>query len=82
MRVVLSLTSANEGEVRFFGDKSIRDVGLKVGSLIESPVFYNIASNFEKKPTFNNLLVSVLYYVIYTGVFLFVGIQLTKNKEI
>ena len=42
----------------------------------------NIASNFEKKPTFNNLLVSVLYYVIYTGVFLFVGIQLTKNKEI
>ena len=39
MRVVLSLTYPNSGEVKLFGDKTIQEVGLKVGSLIESPGF-------------------------------------------
>ena len=39
MRVVLSLTPRNSGEVSFFDNKTIAEVGLKVGSLIESQDF-------------------------------------------
>lgn len=47
MRVVLSLTTHNEGEVKFFENKQIEEIGLKVGSLIEAPGLYKNASAYE-----------------------------------
>ena len=47
MRVVLSLTNHNSGEVKFYGDKDVTDVGLKIGSLIETPGLYKNASAYE-----------------------------------
>ena len=55
MRVVLSLTQKNDGEVVFFNDKKIEDVGLKVGSLIETPGLYKNASAYENLKRFSIL---------------------------
>ena len=55
MRVVLSLTPLNEGEIHFFGDKTIKEVGLKVGSLIESPGLYKNATGYENLKRFSIL---------------------------
>ena len=55
MRTVLSLTPKDSGEVRLFGDKSIKDVGLKIGSLIESPGLYKNASAYENLKRFSIL---------------------------
>ena len=56
MRCVLSLTTLNQGEVNFFEDKSIEEVGLKIGSLIEAPGLYKNATAYE-----NLLRFSILY---------------------
>ena len=53
MRVVLSLTRPTNGEVYFFGDKKIEDVGLKVGSLIESPGLDYSLSAYENLKRFS-----------------------------
>ena len=53
MRSVLNLTSLDEGEVKFFGDKTINEVGLKVGSLIEAPGLYKNASAYENLKRFS-----------------------------
>ena len=55
MRVVLSLTTKTNGEVDFFDGKTIEDVGLKVGSLIESPGLYKNASAYENLKRFSIL---------------------------
>ena len=55
MRTVLSLTTKNEGEVKFFEDKNIEDIGLRVGSLIESPGLYKNASAYENLKRFSIL---------------------------
>ena len=55
MRVVLSLTTKTAGEVSFFNDKGIEDVGLKVGALIESPGLYKNASAYENLKRFSIL---------------------------
>ena len=55
MRVVLSLTKANSGEVQFFGNEKIENIGLKVGSLIESPGLYKNASAYENLKRFSIL---------------------------
>ena len=55
MRVVLSLTTKTDGEVSFFENKSIEDVGLKVGSLIESPGLYKNISAHENLTRFSIL---------------------------
>ncbi len=55
MRVVLSLTPANAGEVKFYEDKTIQDVGLKIGSLIEAPGLYKNASAYENLKRFSIL---------------------------
>ncbi len=52
MRVVLSLTNHNKGDVKFFGNKSIEEAGLKVGSLIEAPGLYKNASAYENLKRF------------------------------
>lgn len=56
MRVILSLVPKDDGEVIYYNNKSIADVGLKVGSLIESPGLYKNASAYENLKRF-----SVLY---------------------
>ena len=55
MRVVLSLTTKTNGDVTFFGNNSIEDVGLKVGSLIENPGLYKNASAYENLKRFSIL---------------------------
>ncbi len=55
MRVVLSLTYPQSGEVKLFGDKSIKDVGLRVGSLIEKPGFYKNLTAKENLKRFSLL---------------------------
>ena len=55
MRVVLSLTYPNSGEVELFGGKSFKEAGLKVGSLIEAPGFYRNMSAKENLKRFSIL---------------------------
>lgn len=55
MRVVLSLTTKNSGEVVFFDHQNIEQVGLKVGSLIESPGLYKNSSAYENLKRFSIL---------------------------
>lgn len=55
MRAVLSLTNRNEGEVDFFDGKTIEQVGLKIGSLIEAPGLYKNASAYENLKRFSIL---------------------------
>ena len=52
MRVILSLTTKTNGEVSFFDNKSIEEVGLRVGSLIEAPGLYKNASAYENLKRF------------------------------
>ena len=53
MRTVLSLTNPTSGEVKLFGDKSIEEVGLRVGSLIEAPGLYKNATAYENLKRFS-----------------------------
>ena len=55
MKVILSLTPANEGEISFYDNKTIKDVGLKVGSLIEAPGLYKGVSAYENLKRFSIL---------------------------
>ena len=55
MRVVLSLTTHDSGDVIFFDNKKIKDIGLKVGSLIEAPGLYKNASAYENLKRFSIL---------------------------
>lgn len=55
MRVILSLTTKDEGEVEFFDHKIIEEVGLKIGSLIELPGLYKNATAQENLKRFSIL---------------------------
>ena len=55
MRVILSLTPKNDGTVSFFDNKNIKEVGLKIGSLIETPGFYKNATAYENLKRFSIL---------------------------
>ena len=55
MRVVLSLTTKDSGDVIYYDNKSINDIGLKVGSLIEAPGLYKNASAYENMKRFSIL---------------------------
>ena len=55
MRVVLSLTPKDSGEVIYYDNKSINSIGLKVGSLIETPGLYKNASAYENMKRFSIL---------------------------
>lgn len=55
MRVVLSLTPHDSGEVEFYDGKKIEDVGLKIGSLIEAPGLYKNCSAQENLKRFSIL---------------------------
>lgn len=58
MRVILSLTEKDSGDFNFFEGKSLKDVGLKIGSLIENPGLYENATVYENLKRF-----SILYGV-------------------
>ena len=53
MRTVLSLTSPTSGEIKLFKDKTIEEVGLRVGSLIEAPGLYKNATAYENLKRFS-----------------------------
>lgn len=53
MRTVLSLTSPTSGEIKLFGDKTIEEVGLRVGSLIEAPGLYKNSNAYENLKRFS-----------------------------
>lgn len=55
MRVILSLTPKDSGEVIYYNNKSINDIGLKVGSLIETPGLYKNATAYENLKRFSIL---------------------------
>lgn len=55
MRVVLSLTYPKSGEIKLFGDKTISEVGLKIGSLIEAPGLYKNLTAEENLKRFSML---------------------------
>jgi len=55
MRVVLSLTPKDSGDVIYYDNKSINDIGLKVGSLLETPGLYKNASAYENMKRFSIL---------------------------
>lgn len=55
MRVILSLTPKDSGNVMYYDNKNISDIGLKVGSLIESPGLYKNATAYENLKRFSIL---------------------------
>ncbi len=55
MRVILDLTPKNSGEVIYYDNKNIKDIGLKVGSLIETPGVYKNISAYENLKRFSIL---------------------------
>lgn len=80
MRVVLSLTSKNDGEVVFFDNKNINEIGLKVGSLIEAPGLYKNATAYENLKRF-----SILYNADETKInelLKIVGLPNTGKKKV
>ena len=53
MRAVLALINSTSGEIKLFGDKTIEEVGLRVGSLIEAPGLYKNATAYENLKRFS-----------------------------
>ncbi|MBQ3307217.1 MAG: ATP-binding cassette domain-containing protein [Bacilli bacterium] len=80
MRTVLSLTPIDGGEVVYYEDKKIEDIGLKVGSLIESPGLYKNATATENLKRF-----SILYgadEAKIPEILKIVGLSDTGNKKV
>ena len=80
MRVVLGLTNATGGSIELFDGKSINDVGLKIGSLIEAPGFYKNCTAYENLKRF-----SLLYGADATkinDILKFVGLSKTGKKKV
>lgn len=55
MKIILGLTPRDNGEVIYCDNKSIKDIGLKVGSLIEAPGLYKNMSAYENLKMFSIL---------------------------
>lgn len=55
MKIILGLTPRDNGEVIYCDNKSINDIGLKVGSLIEAPGLYKNMSAYENLKMFSIL---------------------------
>ena len=55
MKLVLNLTEKDSGDIILFDNKSLSDVGLKIGSLIESPGLYKSATAYENLKRFSIL---------------------------
>ena len=80
MRCVLSLTTIDQGEIKFFENKNINEVGLKIGSLIEAPGLYKNATAYE-----NLLRFSILYNADKNKInelLKLVGLHNTGNKKV
>ena len=55
MKIILGLTPRDNGEVIYCDNKSINDIGLRVGSLIEAPGLYKNMSAYENLKMFSIL---------------------------
>ena len=80
MRVILSLTTKNDGEVIYYDNKTINDVGLKVGSLIESPGLYKNSSAYENLKRFSILYGSSESEI--PNILELVGLSNTGNRKV
>ena len=80
MRVVLSLTTRDQGEVSLFDNKKIEEVGLRVGSLIESPGLYKNVSGYENLRRFSILYGADISKI--NEVLDLVGLGYAKNKAV
>ena len=52
MKLLLGLTTPNEGEIRFFGNANLNAARKKIGSLIEAPGLYKNETAFENMKRF------------------------------
>lgn len=80
MRVILSLTEKDSGNFNFFEGKNLKDVGLKIGSLIENPGLYENATVYENLKRF-----SILYGVdeeAITNVLKIVNLEYASLKKV
>lgn len=80
MRVILSLTEKDSGDFNFFEGKNLKDVGLKIGSLIENPGLYENATVYENLKRF-----SILYGVdeeTITNVLKIVNLEYASLKKV
>lgn len=55
MRMVLSLMFPTEGSIEVFGEKDIRKVGMRIGSLVEAPGLYKNCTAYENLVRFSIL---------------------------
>ena len=55
MRTILSLTQHDEGNIEYCNNKSIEEVGMKIGSLIEEPGLYKSQTAYENLKRFSIL---------------------------
>lgn len=55
MRMVLSLMFPTEGSFELFGEKDLRKVGMRIGSLIEAPGLYKSCTAYENLVRFSIL---------------------------
>ena len=55
MKLLLGLTSANSGEMKLFGSSDLNQSRRKIGSLIETPVFYKNETAYENLKRFSIL---------------------------
>lgn len=80
MRVILSLTEKDSGDFNFFEGKSLKDVGLKIGSLIENSGLYENVTVYENLKRF-----SILYGVdeeTITNVLKIVNLEYASLKKV
>lgn len=80
MRVILSLTEKDSGDFNFFEGKSLKDVGLKIGSLIENSGLYENVTVYENLKRF-----SILYGVdeeAITNVLKIVNLEYASLKKV
>ena len=78
MKMILNLTEKNAGEVILFDNKNIKEVGLKIGSLIESPGIYKNATAYENLKRFSILYGSDESKI--EDILKIVGLNNTKTK--
>ena len=52
MKLILGLTTADNGEIKLFGDMELSDARKRIGSLIEAPALYGSETAFENMKRF------------------------------
>lgn len=78
MRMVLSLAFPTQGSIELFGEKDIKKVGNRIGSLIEAPGLYKNCSAYENLMRFSILYGADVKKV--SEILEFVGLAHTGSK--